>query len=38
MLILNKQLESLIKREKEDNKEIEDLNNKIKKFKDILFY
>ena len=38
MLILKKQLESLIKKEKQDNKEIEDLNNKIKKFKDILFY
>ena len=38
MLILNKQLESLIKREKQDNKEIEDLNNKITKFKNILFY
>jgi hypothetical protein len=38
MLILKKQLESLIKKEKQDNKEIEDLNTKIKKFKDILFY
>jgi hypothetical protein len=37
-LILKKKLESLIEKEKKDNKDIETLNHRIKKFKDIFLF
>ena len=38
LFILKKKLESLIEKEKKDNKDIETLNNRIKKFKDIFLF
>ncbi len=37
-MILKKKLESLIEKEKKDNKDIETLNHRIKKFKDIFLF